>query len=990
MLMKLCNNVTRWLALVLLAAFNSQTSTCFAQTSAFTYQGVLEDGGAPATGLYDFEFRVFNAASGGGQVGTLTTAADTPVTNGLFTATIDPGAGTGVFPGGARWLNIAVRPGASTGAYTNLSPRQPITSTPYASFARGAAAAGVTGTLPSGALSGAYSGSLNLSNVANSFAGSGAGLTALDASSLTSGTVPSAALSNAWKTGGNTGTSPGANFLGTTDNQPLELKVNNQRGLRLEYATDAGIDFVNLIGGYSGNLVGNAAKGATIAGGGSSDPGFFNQVLGDFGTIAGGAANTASGGPYATVGGGANNAANNTFATISGGSDNSASGFAGTVPGGGANSAGGDYSFAAGTYAKANHRGAFVWADNSSFTDFASTANHQFNVRAGGGVRLVTSGAGMTLDGAVTATTFAGSGSGLTALNASNLGSGTVADARLSANVALRTGGNNLTGDQTVMSGRVGIGTTNTTRAILEQEGVAGGATAAIFGGGGTGIGLMAGFPGIGFNSYFNGGVRAIAGGHSGGILLNTGNGQLILRTGPNVATDALTTETDRMTILTNGNVGIGTSANILGRLTLNNTAVDGAGTIADGLAFTDNVGGGTPWTHAGIWTVGSSGFNGNLAFGTDGDGARNNGVTERMRITSSGNVGIGKTNPATALDVNGTVTATGFAGSASGLTALNASQLTSGAVADARLSANVALRAGGNAFTGNQTVMSGNVGIGTTSPSGRLDISGTGSSDDGKLVVQTAGQFGPQLRLNNTGAGGDEWVLVSNGAINQGGAGQFNLVQQSSGLSRLAVTPAGNVGIGSASPLAKLEVTSSSSFIGPSDGTGILNVGPNNNAHLTMNENQLAAFNNNTPSTLYMNFAGGNVSIGGVLTPTAPLHVNGEAKATVFTPTSDRNAKENFTSVNARDVLEKVAALPITEWTYKTLAGARHMGPVAQDFRATFGLGNDDKGISTVDADGVALAAIQGLNQKLETENAELKRRLEVLERLVTETLKK
>ena len=47
------------------------------------------------------------------------------------------------------------------------------------------------------------------------------------------------------------------------------------------------------------------------------------------------------------------------------------------------------------------------------------------------------------------------------------------------------------------------------------------------------------------------------------------------------------------------------------------------------------------------------------------------------------------------------------------------------------------------------------------------------------------------------------------------------------------------------------------------------------------------------------------------------------------------------------------MAALPITEWNYKTLTGARHLGPVAQDFRAAFGLGTDDKGISTVDADG-------------------------------------
>ncbi len=141
-----------------------------------------------------------------------------------------------------------------------------------------------------------------------------------------------------------------------------------------------------------------------------------------------------------------------------------------------------------------------------------------------------------------------------------------------------------------------------------------------------------------------------------------------------------------------------------------------------------------------------------------------------------------------------------------------------------------------------------------------------------------------------------------------------------------------------------------------------------------------------------------GNVGIG-TASPNAPLQVIGEARATVFTPTSDRHAKENFATVNPAEVLQKVAALPITEWNYKTLTGARHVGPMAQDFHAAFGLGSDDKGIATVDADGVAMAAIQGLNskvevssqeaqgsiQKLQEENADLKLRLEKLERLMS-----
>jgi hypothetical protein len=89
---------------------------------------------------------------------------------------------------------------------------------------------------------------------------------------------------------------------------------------------------------------------------------------------------------------------------------------------------------------------------------------------------------------------------------------------------------------------------------------------------------------------------------------------------------------------------------------------------------------------------------------------------------------------------------------------------------------------------------------------------------------------------------------------------------------------------------------------------------------------------------------------------------------------TSDRNAKENFTAVNAREVLAKVASLPVTEWNYKTDSkDVQHIGPMAQDFQAAFQLGTDDKHISVVDEGGVALAAIQGLNQKLNEKDAEI-----------------
>lgn len=96
-------------------------------------------------------------------------------------------------------------------------------------------------------------------------------------------------------------------------------------------------------------------------------------------------------------------------------------------------------------------------------------------------------------------------------------------------------------------------------------------------------------------------------------------------------------------------------------------------------------------------------------------------------------------------------------------------------------------------------------------------------------------------------------------------------------------------------------------------------------------------------------------------------LTCSGNFRALTFNTTSDRDAKENFKPVDARAVLDKVTALPLSEWNFKTETVTRHLGPMAQDFYTAFSVGTDDKHIATVDADGVALAAIQGLNQKLE-----------------------
>ncbi len=88
----------------------------------------------------------------------------------------------------------------------------------------------------------------------------------------------------------------------------------------------------------------------------------------------------------------------------------------------------------------------------------------------------------------------------------------------------------------------------------------------------------------------------------------------------------------------------------------------------------------------------------------------------------------------------------------------------------------------------------------------------------------------------------------------------------------------------------------------------------------------------------------------------------------------SDRNAKANFTPIDTREILARLASLPISAWNYKTQAPSiHHIGPMAQDFYRAFGVGTDEKYISTVDINGVALAAIQGVNQIVQAQASQI-----------------
>jgi hypothetical protein len=93
----------------------------------------------------------------------------------------------------------------------------------------------------------------------------------------------------------------------------------------------------------------------------------------------------------------------------------------------------------------------------------------------------------------------------------------------------------------------------------------------------------------------------------------------------------------------------------------------------------------------------------------------------------------------------------------------------------------------------------------------------------------------------------------------------------------------------------------------------------------------------------------------------------------------SARDLKADFSAVDPEDVLDRAASLPISTWRYRDEASrARHLGPTAEDFHQAFGLGDSSREIRLIDGQGVALAAIQGLNAKLDAQVAAQRQRLD------------
>lgn len=302
--------------------------------TAFTYQGRLTQSGGPVNGTCDLEFRLFDDAAAGAQIGSTQTKTNVTVTNGVFTVALDFGATA--FNGDARWLAISVRCPAGSGSYTALSPRQPLTPAPYALALPGLRTQ-PNATSPN--LIGGFSGNSMTNGVVGSAIGGGGGNVfpnrVTDDYSVVSGGYNNQAGDNA----------------GTTSDRP--------------YAT---------VGGGVGNTA--SGEGATIGGGGYNianglgttiGGGNGNNATGLSATVGGGGGNNVSG-SYATIGGGNQNTASEVEATVGGGNTNQASGRQSTVSGGYQNIAGGIFATVpGGAGAKAANFGQMAYASGSFF-----------------------------------------------------------------------------------------------------------------------------------------------------------------------------------------------------------------------------------------------------------------------------------------------------------------------------------------------------------------------------------------------------------------------------------------------------------------------------------------------------------------------------------------------------------------------------------------------------------------------------------------------
>jgi FG-GAP-like repeat/Chaperone of endosialidase len=831
---------TKFTCLLILLAFLAGVHQAAAQGTAFTYQGRLIDGGFPATGIYDLQFKIYDAAGAGSLIAGPLTNSATGVTNGLFNVTLDFGAY--VFTGSDRWLEVGARTNG-TGTFVTLNPREKILPEPYAIFAGAAAtSASYAGPVSLAQLPPAvallngnqtFTGAGSFSNPSNSFAGSGGAIAGVRFSTLDGSGIESIGyganfvFNNYFAPTSSPVAVGDMNLDGRTDlicvdtsGNVLVMTNNGNSSFGLLSSNSVGAQYVAevLDVNHDGKpdvmtLSGNNVVILTNAGNGMLALASINPTGSGPGSLATADFN-GDGRPDVVTAGGV---------TVTVLTNNGNCGF--------------------GLYATITQPGANIWdviaadVNNDNRPDII-WGQLSTSIVSGNLTIFTNSGTAFVLASTPT-----------TGVNPLNLAA---ADLNGDGHIDLISSDYGSFGVSTTISVLINDGAGNFNTRFQPSVGTTTGpwglATADVNGDGKVDV------------------LCATSGGNSQGptaviILTNDGSGLLQL-------SSVLSNQISVLTADVNG---------------------DGRPDIISSIRGTN---GNLIVTTPNVWLNSPLDINFLIP------------ITAESDFTVDGIAVL--TNLANRFYGN-------FIGNGTGLGGLDAGKITLGTISDARLSANVALRAGGNAFTGNQTI-AGSVGIGI-SPLSTLDVNGTARIQGANNwdVTGTEGDF----RVGN-----DVQRFKIGVATNGSGTGDVWMRAQG-GTARV--------------------------FIKTPGGTTFFS-----------NEGQTAGVS---------------------------LAANGTAWAVV----SDRNVKKDFAAVDSVAILEKLAAMPITQWHYKweTADVTPHIGPMAQDFKAAFYPGTDDKSITTQEADGVTFAAIQGLNQKLEetrAENAELKHELADIKQMLAQ----